>query len=86
MQSLKGRRQHKQGTPFVDAFATLHQPQTLPTSLLLTTPHPTPLQQQVYAGFAAAAGSGVPSLLDMRLQVRLTSAQSACFVAHGEQT
>ena len=72
MQSLDVRRQHKTGAPFVDSFATLHHPQSLPASLLLSTPNPTPLQQHVYAGFAAAAGSGVPSLLDMRLQAWFT--------------
>jgi hypothetical protein len=40
--------------PFQDPHATLHLPNTVPPTLLLQTPTPTPLQQQVYQSFATA--------------------------------
>lgn len=56
MQSFALRRSHVEGAkPFVDTNATLHKPNAVPPMLLLATPQPTALQEQVYRGFAAAS-------------------------------
>jgi hypothetical protein len=79
MQSLELRRAHKEGTPFQDTYATLHQPQSVPPMLLLSVLNPTPLQQQVYKGFLTAASdpmhsgtTGPVSVFELRLKAWLS--------------